>query len=247
MRALVISRARVSTPVRAMRPAFSNSLSGYARKRGRFATNSAAGPDCDDDNRVTVTHGDSHSAGDGNTLERPSYGVRPPRRRPGMVLVPSLLRPAEEGDKCNNRAALHEEIATATVPPGIVAYLGGTPVGWTRVMPRASVPAIGANRTLRRILPDDPGAWWITCFVVDRRHRSEGVATALIEALVDHARSHGARTVEGHPVDTDALQAQHVSGSALFTGTMHLFLAAGFREVGRTYASRPVMRRELRS
>jgi GNAT superfamily N-acetyltransferase len=166
---------------------------------------------------------------------------------PGWCWCRRFFDQPGEGGECNNRAALREEIAMATVPPGIVAYLDRIPVGWTRVMPRASVPAIGANRALRRILPDNPGAWWITCFAVDRRHRTQGVATALIEAAVDHARSHGATAVEGHPVDTDALQAQRVSGSALFTGTMHLFLAAGFREIGRTYASRPVMRRELRS
>ena len=49
----------------------------------------------------------------------------------------------------------------------------------------------------------------------------------------------------GHPVDTNALKADRVSGSALFTGTMRTFLACGFHEIGRTYPSRPVMRRDL--
>ena len=46
-------------------------------------------------------------------------------------------------------------------------------------------------------------------------------------------------------MDTDALKAKRVSGSALFTGTMRQFVAAGFTEIGRTYPSRPVMQREL--
>ena len=71
------------------------------------------------------------------------------------------------------------------------------------------------------------------------------MATALLEAAVAHARRHGATAVEGHPVDTDALKAQRVSGSALFTGTMGMFAATGFTEIGRTYPSRPVMRREV--
>jgi hypothetical protein len=33
-----------------------------------------------------------------------------------------------------------------------------------------------------------------------------------------------------------------VSGSAIYTGTVAMFAAAGFVEVARTYASRPVMR-----
>ncbi len=47
----------------------------------------------------------------------------------------------------------------------------------------------------------------------------------------------------GVDVDTDAHKAERVSGSALFTGTLRTFLAAGFSEVTRTFPSRPVMRR----
>jgi len=112
-------------------------------------------------------------------------------------------------------------------------------------MPRAELPGVQRNRALRRILVDQPGAWWVGCFAVDQRHRGVGVATALLEAAVDHARTHGATAVEGHPVDTDALRAHRVSGSALFTGTMRTFLRQGFSEIGRTYPSRPVMRRVL--
>ena len=72
-----------------------------------------------------------------------------------------------------------------------------------------------------------------------------GVATELLRAAVDHARQHSATTVEGHPVDTDALKADRESGSALFTGTMRTFSAAGFHEIGRTFISRPVMHRDL--
>jgi GNAT superfamily N-acetyltransferase len=145
----------------------------------------------------------------------------------------------------DNRVALLGEITTAEVPPGLIAYVDDTPVGWTRVMPRHSLPGVLANRALRRVLPDDPGAWWVTCFAVDQRHRHSGVANRLLVAAVDHARSHGATAVEGHPLDTDALGAARVSGSALFTGTMRTFLHAGFTEVAWTYPSRPVMRLDL--
>ena len=112
-------------------------------------------------------------------------------------------------------------------------------------MPRAAVPLVQRNRALRRIFDDDPGVWWITCFAVDRRHRSIGVATALLGAAVVHASENGATALEGHPVDTDALAAERVGASALFTGTMQTFIANGFHEIGRTYPSRPVMRRDL--
>ncbi len=145
----------------------------------------------------------------------------------------------------DNRASLRREVTTAKVPPGLIAYVDDTPAGWTRVMPRHSLAGVLANRALRRVLPDDPEAWWVTCFAVDQRHRHRGIATSLLGAAVAHARSHGATAVEGHPVDTDALRAAKVSGSALFTGTMRTFLDVGFSEIARTYPSRPVMRHEL--
>ena len=146
------------------------------------------------------------------------------------------------GEAGDNRAALRLEVSTAPIPPGLIAYVDGLPAGWTRVMPRHQIPGVVANRALRRVLTDDDGAWWVTCFAVQQRFRGIGVARALLDAAVTHAEQHGATAVEGHPVDTAALKAERTSGSALFTGTMRLFVAAGFREIGRTYSSRPVMR-----
>ncbi|WP_396327761.1 GNAT family N-acetyltransferase [Jatrophihabitans lederbergiae] len=66
------------------------------------------------------------------------------------------------------------------------------------------------------MLIDDPGAWWVTCFAIDSRHRRSGVASALLESAVTFARDHGATAVEGHPVDVAGLTATRVSGSALY-------------------------------
>ena len=151
----------------------------------------------------------------------------------------------EASDAADNRAALRLQVSTSPVPPGLVAYVDGLPAGWTRVMPRPDLPGILANRALSRVLTADDGAWWVTCFAVQQRFRGLGVARALLDAAVSHAGQHGATSVEGHPVDTEALKAERTSGSALFTGTMRLFVAAGFVEIGRTYPSRPVMRFDL--
>lgn len=66
-------------------------------------------------------------------------------------------------DDSSNRDALHHEIDGAIIPIGLLAYVNGLPVGWTRVVPRASLPGILKNRALRRVLDDDPNAWWVTC------------------------------------------------------------------------------------
>jgi GNAT superfamily N-acetyltransferase len=148
----------------------------------------------------------------------------------------------ESGGPASNREALKREMEQAPVPTGLIAYLGDRPVGWTRLGPRSSFATVASNRALARVLADSPESWWITCFAIDQRRRGQGVGRALLRAAVPHARRHGASFIEGHPVDVGALAAGKVGGSALFTGTMSMFLDAGFREVGRTYPSRPVMR-----
>ena len=112
-------------------------------------------------------------------------------------------------------------------------------------MARHQLAGVLANQALRRVLTDDDSAWWVTCFAVQQRLRSNGVARPLLDVAVAHADQHGATAVEGHPVDTDALKADWTSGSAFFTGTMRLLLAAGFSEIGRTYPTRPVLRLDL--
>ena len=146
----------------------------------------------------------------------------------------------------SKRDALHDEISHAVIAPGLIAYADDHPVGWTRVAPRSSLPGVLGNRALARVLADDDAAWWVSCFKVDSRHRRTGVGAALLHGAVEYAREHGATAVEGHPVDVDALKAARVSGSAIYTGTVAMFAAAGFTEVARTYPTRPVMRLELR-
>ncbi len=137
---------------------------------------------------------------------------------------------------------MRQEITHAATPPGLIAYADDHPVGWTRIGPRSTFPRVGGNRALARVLTEDSGTWWVTCFAIDSRHRRNGVGSALLEAAVRFDRDHGATAVEGHPVDVAGLKATRVSGSALYTGTMAMFVAAGFSEVARTFPTRPVMR-----
>jgi len=161
-------------------------------------------------------------------------------------LDPEAARSSASMTPPNNRDSLHHEVTHAAVAPGLIAYVDGHPVGWARVGPRRGLPGVTTNTALARVLSgDDTGAWWLTCFVVDAGHRRSGVGMALLEAAVAFARDHGATAVEGHPVDVAGLKADRVAGSALYTGTLAMFEAAGFVEVARTSRTRPVMRRVL--
>jgi GNAT superfamily N-acetyltransferase len=148
-------------------------------------------------------------------------------------------------DEPSNRDALLSELRAADVPIGLLAYAGDRPVGWSRVVPRHTLPGIGENRALQRVLAEDASAWWVTCFAVHPDHRGSGVGVALLRAGVAHARRHGGSVLDGHPVDVGKLTGK-ASPSALFTGTSAMFVAAGFHEIARTYPSRPVMRMDLR-
>ena len=142
----------------------------------------------------------------------------------------------------DNRGALYDEITSVAVPAGLIAYVDTCPVGWTRVGPRDGFPGVRGNRALAGVLSEeDAGVWWVACFAVDRRHRRAGVGAALLRAAVVFAREQGATAVQGHPVDVARLRGSAVAGSALYTGTMAMFAAEGFTEVGRTHGTRPVM------
>ena len=138
------------------------------------------------------------------------------------------------------RAAFREVVADGP-PPGLLAYRDGTPVGWCAVAPREAYPRV-LNSPVLRPVDDAPACWAIVCFYVVRGERRGGVAAALLEAAVDFAADHGAASVEGYPKDT-AGAGRHAN--EMFVGSMSMFQEAGFEEVARRSAQRPIMRREL--
>jgi GNAT superfamily N-acetyltransferase len=130
----------------------------------------------------------------------------------------------------------------ATPPPGLVAYLGDEPVGWVAVEPRPNYPTAVRGRVVTTGSAeaiDDGSVWAIVCFVVRVGYRRRGVARALLAAAVDHARSSGARVIEGYPVEV--AKPEKVSSAALYHGTVSLFEAAGFVVTARPLPGRAVV------
>jgi len=137
------------------------------------------------------------------------------------------------------RELLRGDLA-ATPASALIAYVDGEAAGWVKVSPRPAQPRLAATRAFQQSPEpfDDASVWAVTCFVVRREFRGDGLANRLLDAAVDHARAHGARVIEGYPVDTDAGK---TSSNNLFHGALSSFVDAGFVEVARPKPARPIV------
>jgi GNAT superfamily N-acetyltransferase len=152
------------------------------------------------------------------------------------MLAPKDFDAATRGQR---RDLLKRDLA-APVASALIASVDGRAAGWVKVAPRPDQPRLARTRNVQKS-PEplaDPDVWAITCFVVRKEYRSKGVAAALLDAAIAHARQHGARLVEGYPVDTAA---RRFSSNELYHGAPTSFLAAGFTETARPGAARPIV------
>jgi len=131
-------------------------------------------------------------------------------------------------------------LVQADPAPGLLAYRNDEPVGWVALAPRDRYPRLQRSRNLGPV--DDRPVWVISCFYIDRHHRGTGVATALLAGAIRFASANGARAVEGAPIDTSTRTPPNAD---LYTGTLAMFLDAGFEEIARR-SRRPIVRRVLR-
>ncbi len=118
--------------------------------------------------------------------------------------------------------------------PGLIAYDDRKPVGWISVSPRDDYAALLRSPQYRP-QKDEEGVWSIVCFVVDRPRQGEGIAAALLEGAVEHARKCSAAELEAYP---------HLVKADDYMGHVDLFRAHGFRVVRKT-KTRAVVRRRL--
>ena len=136
--------------------------------------------------------------------------------------------------------AAMKALVEAGPPPGVLAYDGGTPVGWVSVAPREAFVRLASSRVLKPI--DDRPVWSVSCLYIARSHRRKGVSVSLLTAAVALARDHGAECVEGYPI---APQKPSYPVSYAWTGFRETFIRARFTEIARGSPTRPIMRFEL--
>lgn len=135
-----------------------------------------------------------------------------------------------------NRTSLKALVDSGKIP-GLLAYSGVEPVGWCSIAPRQEFSTLERSRTLKPV--DDQPVWSVVCFFIARGMRRKGLTVELLNAGVEYAKTHGAKIVEGYPVEPKKGKAPDVF---VYTGLFSAFKEAGFTEVLRRSDTRPIMR-----
>ncbi len=123
---------------------------------------------------------------------------------------------------------------------GILVYAKGEPVGWCQYGPKEELPRIDNNQGYRRLALEGgtKRLWRITCFVVDRKYRKRGVASAGLKAALEAIRNKGGGLVEAYPITRWGAYAE-------YRGTVSMFQKEGFKIVAPFGKTNVVMRRTI--
>jgi GNAT superfamily N-acetyltransferase len=116
-------------------------------------------------------------------------------------------------------------------PLGVIAYIGSEPVGWCGLGRRSRMERLVRSRTIPKI--DELDVWSVVCFLVRPGYRRRGVARALLEGAIEHARAADVPALEAYPVDPGTGRVDTTFG---YVGFVPMFEAAGFRRIVETDA-----------
>jgi GNAT superfamily N-acetyltransferase len=145
-------------------------------------------------------------------------------------------------------AALLEQTACGTDGPtsGLIGYVDGEAAGWVAVEPRENYPRIWSRKQpWMRMDPELEGVWSVTCFVVRKGFRRQGLMYELAAATVEYGRQSGARVLEGYP--TEPADGKTVIWDEASVGLLQVFLDAGYTVAASPTLRRRVVRYELAS
>lgn len=139
-----------------------------------------------------------------------------------------------------NRQAMKKIIQDGHVP-GIIAYDGSEPVAWCSVAQRTHYSRLQRSRTLKPI--DNQPVWSVVCFYVSKPYRHQGISVKMLQAAIAYVADQGGLIVEGYPYEPQ--EGKKWPDAFVWTGTAAAYRAAGFVEVARPSATRPIMRYEI--
>ena len=143
-------------------------------------------------------------------------------------------------------AALLQQTACGTPGPtsGLIGYVDGQAAGWVAVEPRENYPRLWRRKQpWMRMDPELQGVWSVTCFVVRKGRRREGLTYELAAATVEYGEQVGARVLEGYPIEP--APGRTVIWDEASVGPLQVFVEAGFEVVASPTLRRRVVRRQL--
>jgi GNAT superfamily N-acetyltransferase len=147
------------------------------------------------------------------------------------------FKPGSPGFMRTLREIAERQIKTGVLQ-GYLAFADGMAVGWCNANDRANFPRESANRA-KLYAPAEKREKVVVCFEIAPNYRGKGVATALLQKVIDDAKAEGYIAVEANArIRTERYEWDH-------TGPLRLYEKLGFvptEQVGNTV----VMRRELR-
>lgn len=114
-------------------------------------------------------------------------------------------------------------------------------VGWCQYGSPSELPNIRSRKVYHAGLKREPD-WRITCFFIDSSRRGEGIASAALRAALQQIRDLGGGVVEGYPEDYTGVR---TSSSFLCSGTLSMFLKAGFEKDRKIAMHRWVVQKRL--
>ena len=135
-----------------------------------------------------------------------------------------------------NKKAMKKIVRSGEIP-GLISYAEGKPIAWCSIAPRERFPVLERSRILKRV--DDRPVWSVVCFFIAKRFRNKGISVSLLTYAVEYAARHGAKIVEGYPVEP---RKKRMPEAFAYTGLASTFRSAGFEEVLRRSETRPIMR-----
>ncbi len=163
----------------------------------------------------------------------------------GPHSLPKNKRPHSRTERAARNRREKRELVEKGCAHGVLIYAKGEPVEWCQYGRRDELPRIDNSPKYRKLALEDgtDKLWRITCFVVDKKYRRRGVASAALKAALEAIRNKGGSLLEAYPVSkTDQ------GSNYLYSGTVTMFEKAGFEMVapfGNGRTTTVVMRRTI--
>ena len=140
---------------------------------------------------------------------------------------------------CASREVAEQQIENGVLR-GYLAYADGKSIGWCNANDRANYPSEPVYDDTPFHAPAEMREKAVVCFEIAPEYRGKGVATMLLQQVINDAKTEGYIAVVGFPTRRDERYEWDCSGP------VRLYDKAGFSEVARN-GDRIVMRKDLNS